>query len=112
VQLGDEEPYDMPRTALGVQDGTPISSGEARGQRYSPVSLVGDGEPNLRRRRLSFEMKLRAPPNSFTHYPALTLSTPPVRTQIAYVPQRPFLFALTIAENILNGLQDPFPLRN
>ncbi|KAH8881733.1 P-loop containing nucleoside triphosphate hydrolase protein [Thozetella sp. PMI_491] len=47
------------------------------------------------------------PPSlSFSHVPANELLTSSLRGQIAYVPQHPFLFPVSISDNILYGLHE------
>lgn len=54
---------------------------------------------------------LRAP-LSYSYIPSSELSTPSLRSQIAWVPQHPFIFPTTIRENILYGLHPDSPHRN
>lgn len=51
------------------------------------------------------------PPLSFARQPATHVSTEKLRSLMAYVPQQPFLFPTTLAENILYGLNESSPLR-
>ncbi|KAK3305647.1 P-loop containing nucleoside triphosphate hydrolase protein [Chaetomium strumarium] len=54
------------------------------------------------------------PPSSLTYasHPACALHTPSLRTHIAYVPQTPFLFPLTVRANLTYGLHDTSPLHS
>ncbi|KAF3762068.1 hypothetical protein M406DRAFT_96416 [Cryphonectria parasitica EP155] len=51
-------------------------------------------------------------PLSFAHTAAGDLSTPALRSQIASVPQHPFLFPTTLHENIVYGLHPDSPYRD
>ncbi|TGJ87588.1 hypothetical protein E0Z10_g1217 [Xylaria hypoxylon] len=82
--------------------------------------------PVLRNLTLSFEAGLHAPdttPNSvdrgssvqplmFASVPFQQVDLSKLRTQIGYVPQAPFLFPTSIAENIAYGLLEDSPLKS
>ncbi|KAL2195012.1 P-loop containing nucleoside triphosphate hydrolase protein [Corynascus similis CBS 632.67] len=51
-------------------------------------------------------------PLTFASIPSFHVHTPSLRSQIAYVPQTPFLFPATVRENLTYGLHATSPLRD
>ncbi|KAK3985291.1 putative ABC transporter expressed in the mitochondrial inner membrane [Cladorrhinum sp. PSN332] len=51
-------------------------------------------------------------PLTFQSFPSKLISPSSLTNHISYVPQRPFLFPITISENICYGLPDTSPLRS
>lgn len=61
--------------------------------------------------RLPTSREQQQAPLTYASIPASSLSTPFLRSHIAYVPQQPFLFPTTVRENIAYGLHPDSPLR-
>ncbi|KAK0649026.1 P-loop containing nucleoside triphosphate hydrolase protein [Cercophora newfieldiana] len=84
----------------------------AAGTSTAIVGASGCGKSTLTALLLRLYSPTSPSPTSLTYAsrPASTLSTPSLRSHIAYVPQHPFLFPATLAANITYGLHDASPL--
>ncbi|KAK4225426.1 putative ABC transporter expressed in the mitochondrial inner membrane [Podospora fimiseda] len=61
---------------------------------------------------ISPSVPTRNHPLTFKYFPAELIAPSSLTNHISYVPQRPFLFPITIYENIFYGLPDTSPIRS